>query len=329
MQSVFAAHDVLTDRLVALKSPLPGQGAKRFRDSAVIAARINHHNVAKTIDYVEENETQYLVEELVDGPNLEEAVGDKYLDPHEAARLLRSLTLGIAASHAAGVVHRDLKPSNVIAEGGRLLSTVKITDFGIATLASSVFEEAAKGDITRSTSGTVRGALPYMAPEMMFRKKGEHPQAPADIWSVGAMMFKLLTGKYPFGVGFEAAANVKTNDREAWPGFMIRNIQFRDLALELQGIVDLCLRHDATERPTATDLIKRCSELCFADAPRLFGTVADRRGSLGFITSDEGKRVFYHADNIYGSPSPQLGDRVIFAPYPGRPWPRAYPVCRS
>jgi serine/threonine protein kinase len=94
---------------------------------------------------------------------------------------------GVAASHHAGVVHRDLKPSNIIAEPGVNLHQLKITDFGISTLTEEVFAQAAKnGDLTRSTSGTIRGALPYMAPEMMFRSPGDHPGSEADIWSLGA-----------------------------------------------------------------------------------------------------------------------------------------------
>ena len=106
--------------------------------------------------------------------------------PHLGARVFHHLSKGVAASHHAGVVHRDLKPSNIIAEPGVNIQELKITDFGIATLTEEVLAQAAKeGDLTRSTSGTIRGALPYMAPEMMFRSPGDHPGSEADIWSLG------------------------------------------------------------------------------------------------------------------------------------------------
>ena len=329
MQAVYAAKDILTDRDVVLKTPLPGQPVKRFGDSATISARVNHHNVAETIDYFVEDSIQFLIEERVFGPNLEEALSGSPLDPHEGARLFRALALGIAASHAAGVVHRDLKPSNVVVRDGRLLSEIKITDFGIATLTSAVFEEAAKGDITRSTSGTVKGALPYMAPEMMFRKRGDHPAEPSDIWSLGAMMFRTLTGLYPFGVGFEAAANVKTGTREEWPSFMTTNSQFAGLAAELQSIVDKCLQYHEGDRPTAEQVVGLCSDLCFADTPREFAEVTERTGARWFARTDHGRRVFFYSQSIYGSPRPGIGDRVVLAAYPGAPYPRAHPVTRA
>ena len=174
MQDVYLASDQLLGIEVALKTPQAGQENRRFIQSAKIAARINHHNVAKTLDYFEENDRLFLIEEYVPGETPEvklTRVGA--VDPHLGARVFHHLSKGTAASHHAGVVHRDLKPSNIIAEPGVKFHQLKITDFGIATLTEEVFDEAAKeGDLTRSTSGTIRGALPYMAPEMMFRKPG-------------------------------------------------------------------------------------------------------------------------------------------------------------
>ena len=226
MQQVYRATDELLGVTVALKTPLPGQTVVQFRSSAIIAARVNHHNVAKTYDYFEIGKAPFLIEEFVEGESLEDALIAQSIvvDPHIAAHVLHCIAKGVAASHRAGVVHRDLKPSNILISGGFNLRVVKITDFGIATLTDEVLEDAARsGDLTRSTSGTVRGALPYMAPEMMFRKRGEHPGQPADVWSVGALAFRLLTGTYPFGVGFEAAVNVGNRDRAAWPLFMTSN----------------------------------------------------------------------------------------------------------
>ena len=175
MQDVYLANDKLLGINVALKTPQVGQPDRRFGQSAIIAARVNHHNVAKTLDYVEEGGRLFLIEEFVAGETLEDKlVRFGAVDPHLGARIFHHLCKGVAASHHAGVVHRDLKPSDIIAEPGVNLHQLKITDFGIATLTEEVFAEAAKdGDLTRSTSGTIRGALPYMAPEMMFRSSGK------------------------------------------------------------------------------------------------------------------------------------------------------------
>jgi serine/threonine-protein kinase len=149
MQDVYRARDRMLGLDVALKTPLPGQAGKRFERSAQIASRVNHYNVAKTLDYIEEEGNVYLIEEYVDGETLEEKLrGMSLIDPHLASRIMHHLSKGIAASHHAGVVHRDVKPSNVMTAPGVNLHNLKITDFGIATLTEEVFDDAAQsGDL--------------------------------------------------------------------------------------------------------------------------------------------------------------------------------------
>ena len=115
-----------------------------------MSARINNYNVAKTFDYFEESDGCFLIEEYVDGTTLEAATLDRVpqIDPHLAAYLMLRIAKGLAASHLAQVAHRDLKPSNILVSSG--FDSVKITDFGIATLAEELFEEviAKNGDLT-------------------------------------------------------------------------------------------------------------------------------------------------------------------------------------
>ncbi len=329
MQSVYRAHDTLVDREVALKTPLPTAGSKKFADSAVIAGRVNNCYVAKTYDYFEEANTPYLVEELVDGANLEDVFPEgSFIDPNTGAHVMLSLAKGIAASHHAGVVHRDLKPSNVVCVRHSLLETVKITDFGIATLADEIFaQESASGDLTKSTSGTVKGAMPYMSPEMLFRQPGDHPDKPSDIWSLGAMMFKLLTGIYPFGVNMMVPVNIKLGNRVAWPASMRAKVQFVPLVDEIQKIVDSCTAEDPSKRPTADDVVAACENLCFSSADR-HGRVSSLSGSTGQIRTSSGTTAFFHLDSFYGDGTLEVDDRVLFASFPGTPYPRAHPVGR-
>lgn len=331
MQDVYLAGDRLLGVDVALKTPQVGQPDKRFMQSAKIAAMVNHHNVAKTLDYFEENGQLFLIEEYVPGETLEaKLIRFGAVDPHLGARVFHHLSKGVAASHHAGVIHRDLKPSNIIAEPGVNLHQLKITDFGIATLTEEVFAQAAKeGDLTRSTSGTIRGALPYMAPEMMFRSPGEHPGKEADIWSLGAMMFKVLTGEFPFGVYLEAAVNVKNQTRKRWPAFMTINSQYRPLALELQGIVEHCLNYDAAKRPKADQLVKEFSELCYINVHRSEGNVTNliQNGYSGF-TNDADGGVFFSMESVYGSrtPSATKNSRICYSRFPGTPRYRGHPI---
>jgi len=331
MQDVYRAKDNLLNIDVALKTPQPGQPNKRFKKSAIIAAMVNHHNVAKTLDYFEDGGSEYLIEEFVDGETLEKKVERfGYLDPHLGARVLHHLAKGVAASHREGVVHRDLKPSNVMVTKGLNLHHLKITDFGIATLTQEVFADAAKaGDITLSNSGTIRGALPFMAPEMMFRKAGENPGTTVDVWALGAMMFRLLAGDYPFGVYLEAAVNVKNQNRKPWPAFMTSNAQFAPLAMELQEIVDSCLQYDLNSRPSADEIARRCQDLCYLSVDRKEGEVSNliQNGYSGFVASGDGT-FFFSMESVYGTamPNTDKNRRVCFSSFPGSPRHRAHPV---
>lgn len=98
MQEVYLAHDLLLGIFIALKTPQTNQGAKRFKASAQIAARVNHHNVAKTLDCFEENGVEYLAEEFVEGETLDEKLKQfGCLDPHLGARVLHHLIKGVVS----------------------------------------------------------------------------------------------------------------------------------------------------------------------------------------------------------------------------------------
>jgi serine/threonine protein kinase len=326
MQDVYQARDQLVDEIVALKTPQTSQGDRRFHQSAKLSARINNYNVAKTFDYFESGGSCYLIEEFVNGTTLEEATLAiaPQLDPHMVAHLLLRICKGLAASHAAGVAHRDLKPSNILVDA--TLKTVKITDFGIATLAEGLFEEVAvSGDLTKSTSGTIKGALPYMAPEMMFRRAGDFVGTEADIWSLGAMMFRLMTGEYPFGEAMMVPVNVQNRTRAPWPAFLQSNPQFAPLAKSLISIVEQCLMYDKAARPSADQLVAQCEDLCFFFSKRDIGEIEEVIQSRGFIRS-EGQKIFYHFNSIYGALRPKEGRKVLFSAHAGVPFQRAHPV---
>lgn len=108
MQNVFLASDNLLKTDVALKTPQENQQLSRFKKSAKISAKINHHNVAKTLDYLENEEASYLIEEFVPGDTLENKLNIfEYLDPHLGARVLHHIAKGIAASHHACLLIRS------------------------------------------------------------------------------------------------------------------------------------------------------------------------------------------------------------------------------
>lgn len=327
MQLVYAADDRLTGRMVALKTPKNWSAEKRFRRSAVVAAKVNHPNVAKTLDYVRDGDDRYLIEEFIEGDDLQKALlrQARFLDPYSAAKIFHHLSKGVAAAHHAGVVHRDLKPTNVMIAGGYSLNELKITDFGIAKMAGEELAGAAEGgESTMTTSQTAVGALPYMAPEVIETPR--EVEAPADIWSVGAMMFQLVCGEPPYGFGLLAVRKILAAEGPIAPQFLTSNPQFATLATEVLDLALACLQRDPVLRPTADDLVGRCGQLCYTDVERYVGVVKSiNHNAWGFIRM-ENRDVFFHLSSVYGPRQPIVGDRVIFAKYDGGGAPRAHPV---
>ena len=328
MQYVYQAKDRLTDRLVALKTPKNKSASKRFKRSAVVAAKVNHPNVAKTLDYLKIDSQRYLVEELIDGSDLKAALLQEtaFLDPYLVAKVLHHLAKGVAAAHHAGVIHRDLKPTNIMVVGGYSLHELKVTDFGIAKMAGEELKEAVEGgDASMSASQTAVGALPYMAPEAIDDPATVGP--PADIWSIGAMTYQLLCGEYPFGQGLRAVPKIMAAVLPETPAFLLANPQFAPLAREILEIALSCLKKNSAERPTADQLVEKCSALCYTSSPRRQGVVSDfRHGAWGFIRTPEDS-VFYHRECVYG-PMPLVGDPVLFSSYDGGGADRALPVVK-
>jgi serine/threonine-protein kinase len=331
MQNVYVAMDNLFQRRVALKVPRDGAAITRFQNSAVVSARMNHANVAKTLDYVEDSSGVHLVEELVLGCDLSRIVPSPlpYLPPSACARVLHQLAKGLSASHQAGVVHRDLKPSNIMVVGGTALETIKITDFGIAKMAEAEIgqiTDVAKGGST--SSKTVLGAIPYMAPESIASFKSA--SFASDVWAIAAIVYELLSGTKPFGGGLVSIAAILQADPPKKPA-LVAAPQFRGLGDELFAILLGCFTKDPDQRPSAGDLVNRVEQLCYTVRPYEFGTIEGlhpKFAKVGFLRSDSGKSVMYHKDSFYGSSNVAIGDRVWFSSDPGVGKDRAMPLVK-
>ena len=326
MQEVYRAVDQLLGRSVALKAPKNASATKRFQRSAIVSARINHQNVAKTLDYFEAPNRAYLVEELVIGKDLGRVLAEffSFVDPYLAAMVFHQLARGIAASHHTDVIHRDLKPNNVMVVGGEYFSGVKITDFGIAKMAEEEIDEAVEGGDERSfeSSRTALGAIPYMAPEVIEGKA----QKPSDIWSLGAMMYELLSGRKPFGAGYRAIPNIVAAKPPAEPTLIRTRAQFRPLGQTLFELILACLQKNPADRPSAGDVVERCEMLCYSLEPREFGTISVyAHSNYGFVTTSRPKDVFFHRDSFFIEGTPEVGDTLFFARYAGGGNDRGFP----
>jgi eukaryotic-like serine/threonine-protein kinase len=329
MQQVYRADDMLLSREVALKVPKDTAAEKRFKRSAIVSARVNHNNVAKTLDYLEEGDRAYLIEELVEGNDLGDLI--KVLPnvpPQAAARIFHQLAKGVAASHHADVVHRDLKPSNIMVVGGLHLEGIKITDFGIAKMAEEEIAKWAEGDdkTAGTSSKTVMGAIPYMAPESInsFRKAGK----PSDVWAIGAIVYELLSGQKPFGQGLGSVQGILSGSLPPKPS-QLSNPEFKLLGDELGAIILGCFAAKPNERPTAEQLIKKCETLCYTrDVYELGKVKVVKNSQYGFLSADEGGDAFYHRSNFYGDNQIKEGDRVWFARHDGGGNDRAFPIVK-
>ena len=189
MANVYLAYDTILERDVAVKV-LRGDLAndekfvKRFQREAKAASSLNHPNIVEMYDVGEDDGNYFIVMEYVNGKTLKNLIKKRgVLSLSETIDIMLQLTSGIACAHDRYIIHRDIKPQNVmILEDGR----VKITDFGIAVALNSA-------ELTQTNS--VMGSVHYLPPE---QANGSGATVKSDIYSLGILMYELLTGKLPF-----------------------------------------------------------------------------------------------------------------------------------
>ena len=207
MAEVFRGFDPVLSRTVAIKVLLP-QFARdtsfvhRFRREAQAAARLNQPNIVGVYDSGSDDDTQFIVMEFIEGRTLAEFMETgRKPTPVQAAEIAQKICAAIAAAHAQGVIHRDIKPGNVmITRDG----TVKVMDFGIARML---------GPETAPQTSAVLGTASYLSPE---QAQGTPVDARTDIYSLGAVLYELLTGRPPFtGDSSVAVAYKQVNETPA------------------------------------------------------------------------------------------------------------------
>ncbi|MDQ3806451.1 MAG: serine/threonine protein kinase, partial [Acidobacteriota bacterium] len=191
MGAVYRGIDMMIEREVAIKvlrAELASQPqvVERFRSEAVTLAKLNHPNIATLYSFMRQGENFFMVLEFVRGATLDQVIQQRGALPVEQAVPLFCQVLdGIQHAHEYGIIHRDIKPANMmLTERGNL----KVLDFGIARIL---------GTARMTRQGNVIGTIEYMSPEQV---KGLETDARSDIYSLGMLLYEMLTGRIPFDI---------------------------------------------------------------------------------------------------------------------------------
>jgi len=192
MADVFLARDVLLDRPVAVKVLFPEYATdpafvERFRREAQAAANLNHPNIVSVYDWGRVGNTYFMAMEYVEGRTLADILrSDQALTSAQAADIAGEVAAALSFAHRNGVVHRDVKPGNILVSSS---GQVKVADFGIARALGAGAEQGL------TQTGAVMGTATYFSPE---QAQGTHTDQRSDIYSLGVVMYELLTGAPPF-----------------------------------------------------------------------------------------------------------------------------------
>ncbi len=229
MAIVYKARCTLLDRIVAVKI-LKEEYARdanllqKFKSEAQAAARLSHPNIVNVFDVGEDNGANFIVMEYVEGTNLKEYIQQTGpLSPDEAVRIALMICDGLTRAHEKGLIHRDIKPHNILLTRD---GTAKVADFGIARAANSV---------TITYSGDMVGSVHYVSPE---QARGEPVNTTSDIYSLGCVLYEMVTGRVPFDADSPVTVALKHIHESPVPPSVINDAVSRGLEEVIMTAMD-------------------------------------------------------------------------------------------
>jgi serine/threonine protein kinase len=242
MGEVYLADDAHLNRKVALKILPSGiveqqDRLKRFKQEAIAVSALNHPNILTIHEFGTEGQTNFIVTEFVDGVTLREKMKRGRFSVNESLQVAEQIASALAGAHAAGIVHRDIKPENVMI---RRDGIAKVLDFGLAKL--SIPDTGTEAQtLFKTEPGMIMGTASYMSPE---QARGLPVDGRTDIWSLGVIMYEMLTAHTPFSGPTHTDVLVAILNQ---PIPMIE-IYVDDAPLELRRIIDKALAKNAADR---------------------------------------------------------------------------------
>lgn len=249
MGEVYLAYDVRLGRRAALKL-LPArftadqERVRRFQQEARAASALNHPNIITIFEIGHSNDTHFIASEFIEGQNASKKLAAGKMDMSQALDVAIQTASAIAAAHAAGIIHRDIKCENIMI---RPDGYVKVLDFGLAKLTETFSSgqgqdtEAPTQPLNETSPGMIMGTVNYMSPE---QARGYRVDARSDIFSLGVVLYELLTGKLPFNgtSGSDVIAAILTQEAPALSRYL------NDATPELEWIVARALAKEKDAR---------------------------------------------------------------------------------
>ena len=291
MGVVFQARHIFLKTSHAIKVILPDLVGNdpmlvtRFRQEALAAAAIRHQNIIAVTDFgVVRGTMPFLVMEFVSGQSLQDILAEeKVMAPERALEFASAIGAGVGAAHKQNIVHRDLKPLNIMTQQGQSISEgLKILDFGLAKIKSG---ELLGSFIQAKTSGLM-GSPFYMAPEQW---SDDEPDARADVYSLGIILYQMLTGDVPFK-GSSIPSIMKKHLTLPPPSFKSAGV---DVSPRLEAVVRHALEKELVARtPSVEEFIKELKQAV----------------AVGGVTLGSGKQTGPVADETLYSPASSTGE---------------------
>ena len=245
MGEVYLAKDQRLDRQVALKI-LPGYLSdelrlSRFRKEARAASGLNHPNIITIHEVGEHHDVRFIATEFIDGETLRELIVRNAISPAMALDIADQVCVALSAAHAAGIIHRDIKPENIMRRPDGI---VKLLDFGIAKLTEP--DPSVSTNQTQTEFGVVMGTVSYMSPE---QARGLAVDERTDIWSLGVVLYEMLTSRLPFAQPTRLDTMVAILERDPEP-------LLETSSAGVKNLIEKCLSKEADSRyQTATQLL--------------------------------------------------------------------------